>query len=89
MNVVPTIHALDLGSIVLNLADSKPKTRYLLAVDDSHSTLSELVKAVSQGLGTGHTKIVPREEALLDKDLTVGALRYSLIRLESPPAVRV
>ncbi len=70
-NVVPTIHVLDLAAIILNLADSRPKGRYILALDDSHSTLTELVEAISRHLGTGRTKRVPREEALLYRDISV------------------
>lgn len=70
-NIVPTIHALDLGAVVLNIADSRPKIRYILAVDESHCSLTELVKTVSACLGTGHTQRVAREEALLNKDVSV------------------
>ena len=74
VNVVPTIHVLDLGAIVLNLADSRPKVRYILAVDESHSTLTELVKAISTNLGTGRTKHVSKEDALLNREITVSTL---------------
>jgi hypothetical protein len=33
-----------LYSVVQNIADSKPKVRYLVAVDDSKNTLEEIVK---------------------------------------------
>jgi len=32
-NVIPLIHVKDLASVVLHVLDSKPKTRYILAVD--------------------------------------------------------
>ncbi len=70
-NVLPTIHVLDLGAVILNIADIRPKIRYLLAVDESHSTLIELVRAISKFLGTGRVQRVPKEEALLNKDLSV------------------
>ena len=31
--VIPLIHVKDLASVVLHVLDSKPKTRYILAVD--------------------------------------------------------
>ncbi len=70
-NVLPTIHVLDLAAIILNLADNRPKGRYILALDESHSTLAELVSAISSNLGTGRTKRVPKEEALLYRDVSV------------------
>ena len=33
VSVIPLIHVKDLASIVLHVLDSKPKTRYILAVD--------------------------------------------------------
>ena len=69
--MVPTIHILDLGAIVLNLADSRSKTRYILAVDDSHYSLAELVRAVGKNLGNGLTQRVPKEEALVNREVSV------------------
>lgn len=74
-NVVPTIHVLDLGAVVLNVADTRPKIRYILAVDESHSTLIELVRTISKFLGTGRTQRVAKEEALFNKDLSVGTVQ--------------
>lgn len=68
-NVVPTIHIRDLGGVIQNIADSRPKVRYLVAVDDSKNPLEEIVKAVSQNLGTGKIKVITKEEALLSKDI--------------------
>ena len=58
-------------SIVVHVADSKPKTRYILAVDDSGSTLEEVVTAISSSLGSGRIQHISKEDALLNKDLTV------------------
>ncbi|XP_074647604.1 adenylate kinase 7-like [Tubulanus polymorphus] len=68
-NVIPTLHIKDLGGVIQNIADSRPKVRYIVAVDDSQNTLEEIVKSVSQNLGTGKIQIIPQEEALLDKDI--------------------
>ena len=53
------------------MANAKPKTRYILAVDGSHSTQGEIIKAISDGLGTGMVRIEPKESALLNKELSV------------------
>ena len=42
-NIVPTIHAKDLSNIVVSVADSKPKTRYILAVDDSMNSMTDII----------------------------------------------
>ena len=59
------------SSVVVNVANTKPKTRYILAVDGSHSTQEEIVKAISNGLGTGKVHTEPKENALLNKELSV------------------
>lgn len=56
---------------MVNVADGRPKTRYILAVDDSKNSLGEVVKAISVELGAGKVQVVSREDALLNKDLTV------------------
>merc|ERR1711963_247347 len=68
-NVVPTIHIKDLAAVIQNIADSRPKVRYLIAKDDAQNTLEEIVKAVSGTLGTGKVKHITKEEALLSKDI--------------------
>lgn len=64
--IVNTLH-----SIVLGLADGRPKVRYVLAVDDSHNTLKQIVKAVSSQLGNGKIQYISKEAALLNKDISV------------------
>lgn len=58
-------------SVILNIADNRPKTRYILALDESHNTLQEIVKAISLGLGPSRIKEVLQEDALLNKEVTV------------------
>ena len=48
--------------------------RYLLAVDASQNSLKEIVKAISVSLGTGRISLVSKEDAFLDKDISVGML---------------
>jgi len=66
-NVIPTIHIKDLAGVVQNIIDSKPKVRYLIAVDDSKNTMEEIVQAVSEQLGSGKMKTINKEEALLSR----------------------
>lgn len=61
--------------MVLNVADNRPKTRYIVAVDDSHNTFQEIVSAISSGLSHGKVKHVFKEDALLNKDISVCAIR--------------
>ena len=70
-NILPTIDVKDLAAVLQNICDSKPKTRYLVAVDDSQMSLMEIVKAISVALHNGKVRCVTREDALLTKDLEV------------------
>ncbi len=57
--------------VIQNISDQKPKVRYLVAVDDSKVTLKQITKAVSKKLGTGKFKQVTKEDALLNKEISV------------------
>lgn len=70
-NVRCLLNALAHFSVLVNITDSRPKVRYLVAVDAAHNTLEEIVKAISDNLGTGRVDHVPKEEALVDKNLSV------------------
>ncbi|KAM9554943.1 adenylate kinase 7 isoform 4-T4 [Guaruba guarouba] len=69
-NFIPTIHILDLAAVLQNVADHRPKSHYILAVDASIHTLQELVKCISKNVGSGRTEKIPTEDAFLSKDLT-------------------
>lgn len=73
-NVVPLIHVRDLANIVLNVIDARPKARYILAVDQSHSSLRDIVKRISQTLTTGKVHTMAREDAQASHDVTQMAL---------------
>ena len=51
-----------------------------MAVDDSKVTLKQITRAVSKSLGTGKFKKVQKEDALLDKELSVRSSSYFLQR---------
>ncbi|XP_049684749.1 adenylate kinase 7 isoform X2 [Accipiter gentilis] len=43
-NFIPTIHVLDLAAVLQNIADHRPRSHYILAVDVSMHTLQELIR---------------------------------------------
>uniref|UniRef100_A0A674F456 Adenylate kinase 7b n=1 Tax=Salmo trutta TaxID=8032 RepID=A0A674F456_SALTR len=45
-NVIPTIHINDLAGVIQNVIDHKPKPHYLVAVDDSKTTIDDIVKQI-------------------------------------------
>ncbi|XP_021429573.1 adenylate kinase 7 isoform X1 [Oncorhynchus mykiss] len=68
-NVIPTIHINDLAGVIQNVIDHKPKPHYLVAVDDSKTTIDDIVKTIADVVGPGKTKRVPKEDAFLTRDL--------------------
>ncbi|MCI4389630.1 hypothetical protein PGIGA_G00100390 [Pangasianodon gigas] len=69
-NVIPTIHVYDLAGVVQNVIDRRPKMHYLIAVDDSHNSLEEIVKAIANVLGPGEVQKVPDDSVHFTKELT-------------------
>uniref|UniRef100_A0A8C3B032 Adenylate kinase 7a n=1 Tax=Cyclopterus lumpus TaxID=8103 RepID=A0A8C3B032_CYCLU len=43
-NHIPMIHVNDLAGVIQNIVEFKPKSKYILAVDDSKNTLEDIVK---------------------------------------------
>ncbi len=43
-NMIPTIHLDDLSSILVELVETTPETRYIVAVDDSKNNLYDILK---------------------------------------------
>jgi len=80
-NIVPTIHIKDLGAVIQNVADARPKVRYIIAKDDAQNTLEEIVRVVSQNLGSGKMKHITKEEALLSKDIEQADFDMLLVNL--------
>ncbi|XP_066550685.1 adenylate kinase 7 [Amia ocellicauda] len=80
-NVIPTIHVIDLAGVIQNIIDHKPKTHYLVAVDDSKSTFEDIVKTISVALGPGKIQQVPKEDAFLKRDLTQGDIDALMVNL--------
>ncbi|CAH1263996.1 AK7 [Branchiostoma lanceolatum] len=61
-NIVPSIHIKDLAGVLQNICDQRPKTRYIVAVDDSQNTLEEIVRAIASNLGNGKVKKLSKED---------------------------
>ncbi|OCT65035.1 hypothetical protein XELAEV_18041277mg [Xenopus laevis] len=80
-NYIPLIHINDLAGVVQNIADQRPRTHYLVAVDDSVHTLEEIVKCISISLGPGKIQKVPKENAFLRKELKQLDVDYLLVNL--------
>nr|XP_009673899.1 PREDICTED: adenylate kinase 7 [Struthio camelus australis] len=80
-NFIPTIHVHDLAAVIQNIADHRPKTHYIVAVDESMHTLKELIKCVSKNVGPGKIEMIPRENAFLSKELTQSHLDMLLVNL--------
>ena len=53
-NTIPTIHLDDLCTIIVEVAETTPETRYLVAVDDAKSTLYDIIKVSSLELSLGN-----------------------------------
>ncbi|XP_041132487.1 adenylate kinase 7-like [Polyodon spathula] len=80
-NFIPTIHVNDLARVLQNIIDHKPKTHYLVAVDDSKHTIEDIIKAISISLGPGKVQQVPKEDAFLSKDLTQADIDSLLVNI--------
>ena len=60
--------------------------RYLLAVDDSKINLKQITKAVSKAVGTGKVKVVHKEDALLNKEISQSDFDLLLLDLRMDAA---
>ncbi|XP_067894716.1 adenylate kinase 7 isoform X2 [Heterodontus francisci] len=79
-NIVPTIHVKDLAAVLQNVSEHKPRSYYILALDDSKHKLKEIAKAISK-LGPGKIQLFPEGDALLNYDLTQSDLDHLLVNL--------
>ncbi|KAJ3054331.1 Adenylate kinase 7 [Rhizophlyctis rosea] len=84
-NVAPTIHLDDLCNIIVETVETLPETKYLLAIDDGKYSLYELTKAISEALGTGKVKKVPKEAALLNRDLPQSDFDMLMVNVRLEP----
>lgn len=80
-NFIPTIHVYDLAGVIQNIIQLKPKSKYILAVNDSKNTLEEIVKMISDVLGPGEINKVPEQEAITMMAFKPEELEYLSINL--------
>jgi adenylate kinase len=53
-NTIPTIHIKDLVSLIRRVIETKPKNKYIFAVDHTKNRqLSNIIKKISKGVGNG------------------------------------
>jgi adenylate kinase len=84
-NVLPTIHIHDLAGVVLNVIESKPETKYLLAMDESRSTLLELSTTIAEALGTGKVATMTAEDGVAQGMVTQQELDLLTLDLRLEP----
>ncbi|KAH6575069.1 hypothetical protein BASA60_005191 [Batrachochytrium salamandrivorans] len=60
----------DLISIIIELVETSPETRYLVAIDESKNTLYDITKAISESMGSGIVKKLEKENAFLNTSLS-------------------
>lgn len=60
----------DLVNITVELIETTPEQKYIVAVDDSKHTLGEVLKAIADNLGTGIVKHQPQENVFLQRDIS-------------------
>ncbi|XP_006275901.3 adenylate kinase 7 [Alligator mississippiensis] len=80
-NFLPLIHVVDLAAVIQNVADHRPRTHYLVAVDESIHTLQDVIKCISKNVGPGKIQKIPKENAFLSKELTQMQLDMLLVNL--------
>ncbi|CAF3511735.1 unnamed protein product [Rotaria socialis] len=84
-NFLPTIHVIDLASVLQNLADRQLKTRYIVAADTSKDSLIRITRKVSQTLGMGKIKVVDQEDAMLNRDISQADYDMLLANMQFEP----
>ncbi|KAJ3260305.1 Adenylate kinase 7 [Boothiomyces macroporosus] len=85
-NVLPTIHLDDLIAITVEVIETSPEVKYIVAVDESKSTLYEITKAIADSLSNGVVKKVGKEEGFLEKSFTQEDIDMLTVNLRMEPA---
>ncbi|KAA8583010.1 hypothetical protein FQN60_015556 [Etheostoma spectabile] len=80
-NHIPMIHVYDLGGVIQNIIELKPKSKYVLAVDDAKNTLEDIVKMISATLGPGEIDKLSEQDAISMKAFKPEELEYLNINL--------
>ncbi|XP_041830985.1 adenylate kinase 7-like isoform X2 [Melanotaenia boesemani] len=66
-NHIPMIHVYDLGGVIQNIIEQRPKSKYILATDDSKNTLQTIVKVISDVLGPEKVQKFSLQDAITMK----------------------
>ncbi|XP_029966673.1 adenylate kinase 7-like [Salarias fasciatus] len=80
-NHIPTIHVYDLGGVIQNIIDLKPKSKYILAIDSSMNTFGDIVQRISNLLGPQQIQTLPEQEAIAMEAFKTEELEYLKINL--------
>ncbi|KAM9354949.1 adenylate kinase 7a [Pholidichthys leucotaenia] len=80
-NFIPTIHVYDLAGVIQNIIELKPKSKYILAVDDSKNALEDIVKVISSELGPEKIHKLSKQNAIAMKAFKPGELECLSINL--------
>ncbi|XP_063758335.1 adenylate kinase 7-like isoform X2 [Eleginops maclovinus] len=80
-NHIPMIHVYDLGGVIQNIIELRPKSKYILAVDDSKNTLEDIVKMISDTLGPEKIELLSDQDAITMKAFKPEELEYLNINL--------
>jgi len=86
-NVLPTIHVHDLAVLAINVIESQPETKYLIAIDESRSTLLDLTTAIAESLGTGKIAPITAEDGFTNEIVSRQDLDLLTLDLRMEPAV--
>jgi len=84
-NVLPTIHIHDLAALAINVIEAQPETKYLIASDESRSTLLELTTAIAEALGTGKVAHITAEDGVENETVTQQELDLLTLDLRLEP----
>ena len=56
-NTIPTIHIIDLVSLIKRVIENKPKNKYIFAIDHTKNRqLKNIIKSIAKGVGTGEVE---------------------------------
>ncbi|RZB40591.1 adenylate kinase 7, partial [Asbolus verrucosus] len=89
-NTIPFIHVRDLPKALHGLMENTPpKPQYILAVEQTPSTLKQFIRSLSKALSDGKTTNVIAEEAFLYKNMTQTIFERCTINLNMEPVFLV
>jgi adenylate kinase len=91
LNLVPTIHVIDLARLIKRVIQIRPKTKYIVAIDRSKKpTQRKIVTAISKAIGTGDVEtrtvqILTKEKWMLPLQINVKIRPSEVFKDEPTP----